>query len=102
MCPPSEYLPGNGQAVAAPFEKAFMYRFIYALLLLTIFLPAMGVAATLQIKPTTTLSAQTSNNTSAADAFVSQSNGNLGNSNISKLDVHSLLYPGAIPKFSLT
>jgi len=96
--PAFEYLPGNGQAVAAPSEKAFMYRSIYVLFWVTIFLPAMGVAATLQINPTTTLGAQTSNNTSAADAFVSQSNGNLGPSNISKLDVHSLLYPGSHTK----
>jgi hypothetical protein len=41
---------------------------------------------------------QTSNNTSTANSFASQSNGNLGNSNVSKLDVHSLLYPGANTK----
>jgi hypothetical protein len=48
--------------------------------------------------PTTTLSAQTSNNTSAANSFTSQSNGNLGAGNISKVDVHSLLYSGATTK----
>jgi len=42
---------------------------------------------------TTTLQVQKSNNTSAANTFVSQSNGNLGGANISKVDVHSLLYP---------
>ena len=45
--------------------------------------------------PTTTLAAQTANNTSAANTFSSQTNGNLGASNVSKLDIHSLLYPGA-------
>jgi hypothetical protein len=47
------------------------------------------------VVPTTTLSALTSNNTSAANSFVSQSNGNLGATNVSKVDVHTLLYPGA-------
>ena len=53
-----------------------------------------SVASNLPFAPSTTLSAQTSNNTSAADSFLSQSNGNLGASNISKVDLHSLLYPG--------
>jgi hypothetical protein len=61
-------------------------------------MPGAAFAASLQIKPTTTLSAQTSNNTSTAAGFATQSNGNLGNSNVSKLDVHSLLYPGANTK----
>ena len=50
------------------------------------------------VKPTTTLSALTSNNTSAANSFSNQSNGNLGAANISKLDIHTLLYPGATTK----
>jgi hypothetical protein len=50
------------------------------------------------INATTTLSAQTSNNTSAANSFGPQSDGNLGASNISKVDTHSLLYPGADTK----
>jgi hypothetical protein len=45
--------------------------------------------------PTSALTAQTSNNTSAANSFLKQSNGNLGAGNISKVDIHSLLYPGA-------
>ncbi|HZQ21771.1 MAG TPA: hypothetical protein VFA89_03140 [Terriglobales bacterium] len=44
--------------------------------------------------PTTTLSDQTSNNTSAANSFLSQSNGNLGATNVSKVDIHTLLYSG--------
>src|SRR5579864_3818939 len=44
---------------------------------------------------TTTLAAQTGNNTSAADTFLTQTNGNLGASNVSKVDIHSLLYTGA-------
>ena len=48
--------------------------------------------------PTTTLSAQTANNTSASDTFPSQANGNLGANNVSKMNIHSLLYPGATTK----
>src|SRR5579863_1333355 len=50
------------------------------------------------IVPTTTLNAQTGNNTSAANSFTNQSNGNRGAGNISKVDVHTLLYPGATTK----
>jgi hypothetical protein len=56
------------------------------------------MAAGLAINPTTTLSAQTSNNTSASNSFGSQSDGNLGASNISKVNTHSLLYAGARTK----
>jgi hypothetical protein len=55
-------------------------------------------AENLAIKPTTTLLAQTSNNTSAARGFASQSNGNLAAGSISKLSTRSLLYPGAKTK----
>jgi hypothetical protein len=48
--------------------------------------------------PTTTLAAQTANNTSAATTFATQSNGNRGAGNISKVDVHTLLYSGATTK----
>lgn len=50
------------------------------------------------IVPSTTLAAQTTNNTSAANSFVNQTNGNSGATNVSKVDVHSLLYPGANTK----
>jgi hypothetical protein len=50
------------------------------------------------VVPTTTLAAQTSNNTSAADNFTNQTNGNKGAGNVSKVDVHSLLYSGATTK----
>ena len=46
------------------------------------------------VVPTTTLAAETSNNTSAAPSFSSQSNGNRGIGKVSKLDVHSLLSSG--------
>jgi len=54
--------------------------------------------AAIPINPTTTLSAETSNNTSAANTFASQSNSNLGAANISKLPIRDLLYPGATTK----
>jgi hypothetical protein len=50
------------------------------------------------VVPTTTLSAQIDNNTSAANGFPTQSNGNLGANNVSKVNVHSLLYAGATTK----
>lgn len=46
----------------------------------------------------TTLSAQTANNSSAANNFANQGNGNLGANNVSKADVHSLLYSGSNTK----
>lgn len=50
------------------------------------------------VVPTTTLATQTANNTSAASSFPNQSNGNSAPGNASKIDVHSLLYPGATTK----
>jgi hypothetical protein len=50
------------------------------------------------IKSTTTLAAQTANNTSTATGFAAQTNGNAGAANVSKVDVHSLLYSGATTK----
>src|SRR6202049_5115996 len=57
--------------------------------------PLACLASDLTIIPTTTLSEQTSNNTSAANGFGTQSNGNLGATNVSKLDTRSLLYPSS-------
>jgi hypothetical protein len=59
-------------------------------------LPAWAVGDAFSALNTTTLQTQTSNNTSAANTFSSQSNGNLGGTNISKVDVHTLLYPNAV------
>lgn len=58
----------------------------------------VGSAGNSYVVPTTTLAAQTSNNTSAADSFSAQTNGNRGAGNVSKVDVHSLLYSGATTK----
>ncbi|HSS97109.1 MAG TPA: hypothetical protein VLK33_08765, partial [Terriglobales bacterium] len=70
-------------------------RRVFVFLCLTSFaLQSAAYASNLAIKPTTTLSQQTLNNTSAADGFKTQVNGNAAASNVSKLDVHSLLYSG--------
>ena len=55
-------------------------------------------SASTYVVPTTTLAAQTANNTGASNSFVSQTNGNAGVGNVSKVDVHSLLYAGASSK----
>ena len=60
--------------------------------------PLICLAGNLAIKPTTTLAAQASNNTSATNSFVNHSNGNLGAGHISKVNTRSLLYPGARTK----
>lgn len=58
----------------------------------------LAKAGSSYVVPTTTLAAQTANNTSAANSFTSQPNGNLGAGNVSKVDVHTLLYPGTTTK----
>jgi hypothetical protein len=72
-------------------------RFVVAAALLSLSSVSWAGSSSFVV-PTTTLAAQTSNNTSAANSFQSQTNGNLGASNISKVDVHSLLYAGASTK----
>jgi hypothetical protein len=75
-----------------------MRRLSFAAVVVCLFTPLAASARNLAIVPTTTLAAQTANNTSTANNFVSQSNGNLGAANVSKVDIHSLLYPGASTK----
>jgi hypothetical protein len=67
-----------------------------AVLLLSV--SPLFAASSSYVVPTTTLSAQTSNNTSAANSFTTLSNGDLGAGNVSKVDIHTLLYPGATTK----
>ena len=55
-------------------------------------------AATPSGNSNTNIAALTANNTSAANSFINQSNGNLGANNVSKVNVHTLLYPGATTK----
>lgn len=49
-------------------------------------------------KATTTLAAETTNNTSAASSFATQTNGNVKAVNISKVPMRSLLYSGSTAK----
>ncbi len=58
----------------------------------------LSSASNSYVAPTTTLAAQTANNTSAANSFATQSNDNRGAGNISKVDIHTLLYSGATTK----
>ena len=51
---------------------------------------------------TTTLQAETGNNTSTADSFIQQTNGNAGAGNVSKVPLRSLLYTGATTKMYVT
>lgn len=46
------------------------------------------------LNTTTTLAAETGNNTSTADTFATQTNGNIGATNISKVPLSTLLYGG--------
>ena len=59
-------------------------------------------AGTVPQSQSTTLQAQTSNNTSAANSFATQSNGNAGAGNVSKLPTGNLLYAGANTKIYAT
>jgi PKD repeat protein len=63
-----------------------------------LFFFSLSASAGTTFKATTTLAAETSNNTSAADSFATQTNNNLGASNISKVPIRSLLYPGSTAK----
>jgi hypothetical protein len=47
---------------------------------------------------TTTLTVETSNNTSGADQFAGQTNGNIAPGNVSKVPLQTLLYPGSTAK----
>lgn len=75
-----------------------MRNIYFAIAITTLAASTLCLASSPYIVPTTTLAAQTSNNTSAANSFTSQSNGNLGASNISKVDIHTLLYSGTTTK----
>src|SRR4051812_18671830 len=51
-----------------------------------------------QVVPTTTLQAETGNNSSTADSFPGTSNGNPGAGNVSKMPVRDLVYGGSDTK----
>lgn len=67
-------------------------------ILLTTFVVVVALAASsaaqFTVNPTTTLAKETGNNTSAANSFGGQKNGNLPAGNVSKENVHQLLYAG--------
>jgi PKD repeat protein len=65
---------------------------------LFVVLSSLLASAGTTFKATTTLAAETSNNTSAADSFATQTNGNIGTTNISKAPTRNLLYPGSTAK----
>ncbi len=73
-----------------------------AVLLLAIAMAACGTGSGLHslksASNASTVAGLIANNTSAANNFSTQNNGNLGANNVSKVDVHSLLYPGTTTK----
>jgi hypothetical protein len=68
-------------------------RFLWAVFT-TLLLFQSGFSAT-PFVPTTTLAAETGNNTSTAASFPGSSNGNIAGANVSKVPTSTLLYPGA-------
>jgi hypothetical protein len=66
--------------------------------LIASFLLSAPAFAGTTVLPTTTLTNETSSNTSTASTFAAQSNGNEGLSNISKVDTRTLLYSGTNTK----
>jgi hypothetical protein len=75
-----------------------MRRKNFSALAILLAVPSVCLAGNSYVVPTTTLAAQGANNTSAANSFTSQTNGNHGAGNISKVNVHDLLYSGATTK----
>jgi PKD repeat protein len=67
-------------------------------IILFIGLSSLLASAGTTFKATTTLAAETSNNTSAANSFATQTNGNIGATNISKAPTRNLLYSGSTAK----
>ncbi len=65
---------------------------------IAVLLCQFSVASSITVTPTTTFSAETSNNTSAASTFPAQSNGNTAPANVSKVNMHTLVYAGATTK----
>jgi len=65
------------------------------LVLFVALMPGLGHAGGLPVTPTTTLAAETGNNTSGAATFLGQTNGNRGVGNVSKVATSSLLYSGS-------
>ena len=108
--PQNRVVSPSAQACRAVSAKPILTKFIHdpnwrvarvACHLLLAWLSLVSISdcqQTLDITPTTTLRAETANNTSAADNFRSQPNGNAASGNISKEPIRKLLYPGATTK----
>ena len=71
---------------------------VYAIWVAVLIFSSISASAGTTFKATTTLAAETSNNTSAANSFATQTNNNLGATNISKMPIRSLLYAGSTAK----
>ena len=65
------------------------------LVLVIILLCTAAFGAGLKVVPTTTLKAETANNTSAADSYPGSYTGNAAAGNVSKVPIDSLMYPGS-------
>ena len=63
--------------------------------LFCVFFSVLQASGSNPVTPTTTLAAETGNNTSAAPSFQAQSNGNAAPGNVSKVATSSLLYNGS-------
>lgn len=63
--------------------------------LVLVLLSSLPALAGTSIVPTTTLAAETGNNTSGANSFQTQTNGNIAPGNVSKVPVSTLLYSGS-------
>src|SRR6185312_10962615 len=61
-------------------------------------LALFSAQAQLVVRPTTTLAALTSNNTSASNSYSADISGNATPGNVSKLPLEGLLYPGSTTK----
>ena len=59
---------------------------------------SLTASAGTSVTPTTTLAKETGNNTSAANSFAAQVNGNMGAGNVSKVPTRTLLYSGSHTK----
>ena len=68
------------------------------LVLVIILLCTAASGAGLKVVPTTTLKAETANNTSAADSYPGSYTGNAAAGNVSKVPIDSLMYPGSETK----
>ncbi len=63
-----------------------------------IILSSLSADSQTHFNSTTTLAAETANNTSAADSLVAQPNGNIKPGNVSKVPISTLLYRGSTAK----